>query len=257
MKYIDSPFGFVLGKWADVVGGKWKGIYWIRKRVFPTQRGTLAMYYQLKAGLIPPERFSYKQFNLRRVVLQVLGFVGRLNLGTYIYPIWEFYCSQKKLKRTGINQFVAESARRLFESMPDTSDEYDPATNCPDYKKLRVSDGDLEAVDFIAGGTAFEYNPVTGDCIFRWKTGIEKNGASDDYVYCLVFEKPVVNTDWEPTAYLWGRCDIVPIPKRGDGNATVGIGIGRTKSNLIGFIFARDKLFEIGFSRSVDGRIAT
>jgi len=101
MKYIDSPFGFVLGKWADVIGGKWKGIYWLRKRVNPTQLGTLEKYKLLKAGIILSTQFSYPQMNIRRVVFQVLGFIGKNNLLNWIHPVWESLVTKRGLALTG------------------------------------------------------------------------------------------------------------------------------------------------------------
>lgn len=255
-KYWASPWGFIRGKLGDSVGGYWKGIEWVRIRIFPTQRGTLDLYKQLKAGLINPNRFSYKQMNIRRLVFQVLGYIGRNNLSTLIYPVWEQLRKKRKLALTGINLFTARSTPDMWASIPNPDQEFDAVTNCPDMTEMKLSDGDLEPANFIAGPTAFEYDPVTGNCIFRWDTGTIKNGKADDYVYTMVYVKPIIDSQWRPDGYLYGRADIVPLSVRADGTVTITIPSGFAKTDVYGYVFCRDNAGEIGFSPS-DSRIAS
>ena len=149
-KYIASPFGDILGKWGDVIGGKWRGVYWMRKRVYPTQRGTLEMYHLLKEGLISPERFSFKQMNIRRLVLQVLGWIGKGNMSGMITPVWTKLRRKRHLRMTGLNLFVRRNVATLWASLPNPEQEYDASTNKPDMTKILVSDGDLEAMQWLA-----------------------------------------------------------------------------------------------------------
>lgn len=246
--YIGSPWGFVRGKIGDAVGGVWKGVDWVRVRVLPTQRGTLGLYYDLKAGIINPERFSYRQFNIRRLILQVMGWLGKMNLSTLIYPVWEVLRAKRGLALTGINLFVKTSARDFWNTLPDKDAEYDPVTNCPDVAKIMLSDGDLET---LGGFTSMVYDPITGNCTYNWDTGIVKNGKADDYVYTFAYLKPIVTESWRPNGYLYGRADIVPVSKRSNGNVIMTIPAGLAVADVTGFIFCRDKEGIIGFSPSL------
>ncbi|MDD2890328.1 MAG: hypothetical protein PHE49_06785 [bacterium] len=251
--YIASPWGSIRGKLKDAVGGACRGIDWVRERVYPTQHGTLEMYKQLKKGLITPDRFSYKQMNIRRLVFQQLGYTGRTNRGNLMTPIWKPLCAKRHLPITAINMFVKRSAPDLWDSIPNPDEEYNASTNCPDMTKMVVSDGDLEPIsDF----TVCSYNAVTGDVTFGWDTTTIKNGKSDDYVFTFVFNKPVIDSKWRPNGYLYGDAKLLPPVKRMDGIATFSIAAGLTASELTGYIFCRDKKGEIGFSPSKGKQIS-
>lgn len=249
-KYHGSPWGYMRGKLFDTVGGYWKGINWNRVRVYPTQRGTLELYRMLKEGLIPPERFSYKQFNIRRLVVQVLGWLGRTNLSTLIYPVWELLCSKRKLAMTGTNLFVKRNAARMFNSMPDKNLEYDPDTNAPDMKTMLVSDGDLEPADVFNA----TYNTITGDLEVSWKKDILKNGKLNDFAYVMCYLRPIVDEEWYPNGYLYGKAELpeppLPVRTRDDESMVLPLPAGLDNTKMTAYLFFKDLLGEIGFSPS-------
>ena len=254
-KYFGSPWGFIRGKLNDAVGGYWKGIEWVRVRVFPTQRGTLKLYRLLKEGLITPERFSFKQMNIRRLVLQVLGWIGRTNLSTMIYPVWVKLCRKRKLKLTGINLFVRRNAPTLWASIPHRDQEYDATTNAPDMKQMLVSDGDLEPTPEAVGCS---YNPSTGKFHMEWNMSCTKNGKPDDYAYILVYREPIIDPLWQPNGWLYGKAELVEppaVPKiRANGTMEIDLPTGLTVTDLIGYVFFRDHDGVIGFSPSASRR---
>lgn len=259
--YIGSPWGFILGKIGDTVGGKWRGINWNRVRVLPTQRGTLDMYRKLKDGLISPETFSYKQMNIRRVALQVLGHVGRMNLASLIYPVWAALVIKRAWVMTGINAFVRRNAANLYNSMTDRDAEYTIDTNDVDLCEILMSDGDLEGP---AGITTCTYDELTGDLAMVWDPGIFTNGADDDESFIVVLKR---DTDggvmesvgrygtWFPNLYMYGSAIPVPLPGvpviRSDGTRTIVLPIGLAATELTAFLFFRDKESIIGYSPSV------
>lgn len=254
-KYHASPFGDIMGKWGDVIGGKWKGIYWIKKRVYPTQRGTLELYRLLKEGLISPERFSFKQMNIRRLVLQVLGWIGKDNMSGMITPVWTKLCRKRHLKMTGINLFTKRNALTLWKSLPDQDQEYDVSTNAPDMTKMLVSDGDLEAAPSVVG---CNYNPLTGVFHMDWDFSFTKNGKGDDYAYMLVYREPIIDSEWRPNGWLYGKTALPTPPalprERANGSMEITISAGLTATELVGYVFFKDKAGIIGFSPSVSRR---
>ncbi|MDD2890959.1 MAG: hypothetical protein PHE49_10040 [bacterium] len=251
--YFASPWGTIRGKLKDTVGGSCHGIDWVREHVSPAQRGTLELYLQLKQGLIPPSRFSYKQMNLRRLVFQQLGYTGRTNLSTLIYPIWKKLCQKRHLPITGINMFVKRNAPELWASIPNPDKEYNASTNCPDMSKMLVSEGNLEPIsDF----SSCAYNSATGNVTFNWDTTAIKNGKPDDYVFTFIFNKPILDSQWRPNGYLYGNAQLLPPVKRTDGIAVFSITPGLNPLTLTGYIFCRDKTGEIGYSLSKGRQVA-
>lgn len=262
MKYIDSPFGFVIGKWADCVGGVWKGIYWIRARVNPTQLGTLAKYKLLKQGLITPAQFSYPQMNIRRVVFQVLGFLGKNNLETLIRPVWEALVTKRGLALTGTNMMIKRNAARLFATMTDKDAEFDEATNTIDLTEFLVSDGELEPAPSI---TSAGYAPATGAMQVIFDSSTFTNGKATDFVFLMVVKKPLLESagvtgTWYPDAFMYGSAVPIPPPGvqvlRGDAQISIFIPAGLTAADLTAYIFFRDALGEIGYSESL-GKVPT
>lgn len=261
MKYIDSPFGFVIGKWADCVGGVWKGIYWVRARVNPTQKGTLAKYKLLKQGLIPSSQFSYPQMNIRRVVFQVLGFIGKNSLTNLILPVWEALVTKRGLALTGINMMIKRSAARLFASMTDINAEFDEATNTIDLTEFLVSDGELEAAPSI---TSAGYNPATGVLQVIFDTSTFTNGQATDFAFLMVLKRPLLESigvtgTWYPEAFMYGSAVPVPPPGvqalRSDGTFNMNLPIGLTAADLTAYLFFRDALNEIGHSESLGAQV--
>lgn len=248
--YMGSPWGFVRGKIGDQVGGVWKGIEWVRVRVLPTQRGTLELMRMLKQGLISPERFSWKQFNIRRLVFQVLGWIGRTNMSNLIYPVWEELCSRRKWALTGINAFLARSAPYLWGSIPDQDAEYDAETNKPDMKEMLVSDGDLEPTPEVISAA---YDPVLGTLLVTFSSDILKNGAEDDEAFLMVYAEPIVNSQWRPNGYLYGNAIPIPPPgvyKRRDDGAIDTTLPKALDVVMFAYVFFRDKAGQIGYSPS-------
>lgn len=255
-KYHASPWGDILGGLGDFVGGKWKGIYWTRKKVWPTQRGTLELYRLLKEGLISPERFSFKQMNIRRLIFSVLGWVGRTNLSGLIYPVWENLCAKRGLQLTGINLFTRRNAAHLFNSMPEKNQEYDASTNTPDMREMLVSDGDLEPAPSVVACT---YNSTTGKFLVQWDMACTKNGKSTDYAYVMAYCEPIIDDQWKPNGWMYGKAELPTPPalpkSRGDsGGMEIDLPTGLTATELVGYVFFRDKLGIIGFSPSVGKR---
>ncbi|MDD5530567.1 MAG: hypothetical protein PHX21_11155 [bacterium] len=186
--------------------------------------------------------------NLKRLVFQVLGYIGRTNLSNLMGPIWKKLCRKRHLPITAINMFVKRSAPDLWASIPNQDEEYNATTNCPDMSKMLVSDGDLESV---ADFSSCSYNPVTGDVTFGWDPTTTKNGKSDDYVFTFVYTKPIVDSQWRPDGYLYGDAKLLPPVKRADGTAVFSVKPGLSASDLTGYVFCRDKAGEIGFSPSL------
>lgn len=257
MKYIDSPFGFVLGKWADCVGGVWKGIYWVRARVNPTQKGTLAKYKLLKQGLITPEQFSYPQMNIRRIVFQVLGFIGKNNLSNLISPVWEALVKKRGLALTGTNMMIKRSAARLFATMTDSGLEFDPETNTIDVKEFLVSDGELESTPSI---TSAVYTAATGALVVAFDTGVFTNGSPDDFSFLMVLKKPLLESigvtgTWYPEVFMYGSAVPLPPPGvpsvRSEGTITIDLPVDLDPADLTAYVFFRDELNEVGYSESL------
>ena len=223
-KYIGSPWGEIRGKLDDAVGGVWKGIKWVRVRVLPTQLGTLEKYYLLKADPpgISPEQFSFPQFNIRRLVFQLLGTLGRMNKGNMILPVWERLAKMRNYALTGINLFVKTSAGLLWHSIPDPSIEYDITTNKPDLDLMKVSDGDLEGTTTI---TDVRYATATGILTVTFDSTIYKNGKDDDDVYVMAYREPIVDATWRANGYLYGNA-ITSLATRTAGTASITLPLG-------------------------------
>lgn len=255
--YFGSPWGFLRGKLDDAVGGIWKGVEWTRVRVYPTQRGTLKLYRKLQRGEICPEAFSYPQFNIRRAVLQVLGHIARMNLSTWIYPVWEALCKKRGWIMTGTNAFVRRNAATLLSSM-DRHAEYDDA-NQPDLTKMLVSNGDLEGPAAIESAT---YDATTGDLVVTWDPATYTNGHATDMAFVMVAKKPILESigeegTWAPKLYMYGTA-LIPEPpgipvKREELTMTLALPVGLDiiVEPLTAYLFFRDVEGVIGYSPSL------
>jgi hypothetical protein len=254
--YIGSPWGTMKGKLNGSVGGSYKGINWVRVLKDPTQKGTLELYRQYKETGLPVD-FSFAQMNLRRVVTSPLGYIGRTNLQTFIFPIWERLCKLLHWKMSGANALIKLNANRLLNSMPDKTTEFEPDTNSPDLKEIYVSDGDLEGTNSLTA----VYDTATGDLVLTWDTSIFKNGLATDYPWFVVFKKPIIDygTDgdgsWLPTLFMYGPWQAEPpaVPaQRDDGTETWTLPDGLDADDLTAFIFFVDGAppGTIGWSRS-------
>jgi len=249
-KYISSPFGNLTGKLGDSVGGSWRGVPWVRKKIYPPQRGTLEMYRLLKAGSLSLDDFSFKQMNIRRVILQVLGCIGRRNMPNMINPIWTKICTEKSLRMTGINLFTKANLTRLWASMEHQDEEYDARTNKPDMVKLVVSDGNLEPTPSVLACT-YDYN--TGALRIEWDTKSRGNGQPDDYAFIMAYNEPVVDSNWRPNGWLFGTA-VAASPAsqamRSDGNMEITIPKRLAARDIKGYVFFKDKAGKIGYSPS-------
>lgn len=258
-KYYGSPWGFVRGKMGDFVGGIWKGIDWVRVIRFPTQRGTLDLYRDLKDGLIPPERFSYPQMNIRRAILQVLGYIARMNISMWIYPVWEALVTKRGWVMTGTNAFVRRNAAILLNSMEKGKefipDPLDPDYNIPVLANMLVSDGDLEGPAEL---TSVTYDTLTGEMVFTWDPTTYTNGAEEDIAYLMAAKKPILESvgrdgTWYPSLFIYGS-QYVAVPvvvPRSAGTATLTIPIGLNFEDLTAYLFFRDAADVIGYSPSL------
>lgn len=252
-KYFGSPWGFLRGKLNDAVGGYWKGIEWTRVRLYPTQRGTYEKWRLMKDGLLPIELFSYEQFNIRRLILQLLGWIGRTNQSNLIYPVWMRLCRKKKLKLTGINLFVKRNAITLWASIPEQDEEYVEPTNKPDMNQMLVSDGDLEPSPAI---TSASYNPTTGIVAVDFDTTCSKNGKPTDFTFIMTYAEPIVlPPTWLPNGHLWGTAKLPPPPAippaRSVGHIEIPIEKGLDPLMVHAYVFFRDVANLIGYSPSI------
>ena len=248
-KYWGSPWGHISGKLNGAVGGGWKGIEWVRTFIFPTQRGTLALYRQYKKGLVSPVAFSYEQMNIRKAALSPLGYVGRTNLTNFIIPIWTEFCTKHGLVMTGLNAFVRRNAAVLYNSMAHVDEEYDAAANTPDLALATMSDGDLEGTPLLTAA----YTTGTGNLATTWDEAVFGNGALTDEAWICVLKKPILESvgvtgTWAPKLYLYGPLDTTKT--RDDEGATVVLPTGLTAADLTAFLFFRDAAETIGWSIS-------
>jgi len=246
MQLRKNPLGDYVGKIGNTVGGKWRSIYWVRTLVFPTQRGTLPLWRMLKAGALPPERFSYKQMNLRRLSLQILGFIAKENMQTFTSVIWNPLAKNKRDPMSGANLFVKKNAARLFHSMPHTDQEFDPDTNSPDLTTITMSDGTLENTPILTA----TYDAASGELAITWNKTCYTNGNQDDYVYIAALKKPLLNSyeypdgEWEPAIHLYGPewvgGEPPAVPKeRKDESASITLPTGLDADDLTAFLFFR------------------
>jgi hypothetical protein len=244
-KLRNNPLGDPMGKFGNVVGGKWRdGIYWIRALIYPTQRGTLKDYAAYKAGT--QRTISYKQMNIRRAVMQVMGFIGRMNLVKWIDPIWGDYITRHGITHlSGMNLMVKENAGNLYASMPNRDQEYNETTNAPDLKVMQVAKGDLEAIESL---TSAVYVSGTGVVTLVWATGKFTSGLDTDKIFAMVAKKPILDSKMKPTLYMYGPYDISKT--RVDGTGTFSLPAGLTKTDLIAFIFVKDVANTYGYSGS-------
>jgi len=253
-KYHGSPWGIIMGALFDTVGGSWKGVLWNRVRIFPTQRGTLDLYRQLKDGLIAPERFSFPQMNIRRAITQVLGYIARSNLSSWIYPVWEELVTKRGWTMTGANAFVKRNAANLLASMSNKTLEFDPSTNTPDLAEMLVSDGDLET----GSGLSATYDTATGDVVLSWAKVTYTNGESTDIAWVMVAKKPLLESigrdgTWYPQLFMYGpHTTELPAPAatRDDETITYKIASGLDAADLTAYLFFRDTAEIIGNSPS-------
>lgn len=248
-KYIGSPWGAMLGKLQDAVGGKWKGINWTRTHFLPTQRGTLQLYQQWKDG--EPVVFSLKQFNFRRLSNSPLGYISRINLETFINVIWDKFVNQHQYKMTGSNAFMKANAANLFASMPHIDQEFDPTTNSPDLKVIKVSDGDLEPTSNIIAAT---YNTGTGVLGLTWNTTCYTNGQASDQAWIIALRKPILDSwgrwgNWMPALFMYGPTQS-SLSNRVNSGGSITLPTGLTAADLTAYLYFRDAAGLIGFSQS-------
>lgn len=251
-KYIGSPWGQILGKLNGSVGGKWKGINWVRVLVHPAQQGSLEKYRMYKDGLIGIPPFSFPQMNIRRASLQVLGYVARTNLSNFINIIWYDYVQKHALVMTPSNAFVQKSAALLYYSMPNIDQEFVVGANEPDLKVIKMSDGDLEGTPILTA----VYVPGTGVLTVTWDKTCYTNGLPTDLTWIVVAKKPILesvgrNGTWMPKLFMYGPYNPPALgTTRAAEVAVYPLPIGLTIADLTVYLFFRDSLNSIGYSIS-------
>lgn len=199
-KYYGAPWGTIRGKLNGSVGTVWRGIQTARKYNVPTDRGNLDKYRMLKEGSIPPELFSYEQFNIRRIIMNPLMKISSDELLAWIHPVWTSQTKEKHMVMLGHNLFVKRTFHAFLNSMPNKDQEFDPDTNSPDIAELKLADGDLEPTSEI---TEAEYNPTTGVLTTKWDTNVFQNGSATDQAWIIVITKPIIESigetgNWQP-----------------------------------------------------------
>jgi len=198
-KYIGSPWGTIRGKINGTVGSVWRGIQVARKLTIPTQRGTLELYQLMKEGLISPDRFSFSQMNLRRVILNPLQKIANENLTNWIYPVWAPRTKTAQMKMSGVNLWVKRNLANFFASM-DRTLEYEVGVNEPDPLVLVVSEGPLEGTSEF---TSAEYDTATGVMNIDFDASVFTNGLAGDIAHLIVFKRPLMDSvgqygNWQP-----------------------------------------------------------
>jgi len=239
-KYYASPFGIISGQVGDEIGSGWKGIRYIKKYTIPTDKGSLIKYQQMKAGTITPDKFSFPQFNLRRVIMNPLMYAGRQNPIIWIEQIWGEECKSRHLRMSGLNLLVKANVSNLYGSM-NKNIEFDPITNTPDLTKLVVAIGELEGTQSLT----CSYNPTTGVVSFVWNKNCYTNGKATDIAYGMVIAKPILNSfgeagNWEPALRVFGPTQLTGQPTRGGlgtGTGLLSIPQYLYSPDLIGFVF--------------------
>jgi len=237
-KYTASPWGVLKGKLGGSVGGAWKGIAWARAHVMPKQPGTITRRRQSKDGAVRGIIFKTQQMNVRRPIFGMLGFIAKDTLTTLIHPVWQWLCDQQGLPMTGINKFMRENNRRLYDS---TWTGGGPGvmfsgSNLPDYTKLIVSEGPLEATASVSTAV---YSGATGIATITWPTATYGNGAAADNAWLCVYRKPNATEigDYKPN----GRLFVAHTGQaRSVGSASISIPTGLGAPELIGFVFFND-----------------
>jgi len=239
-KVYGSPLGSIRGKVGSVVGGSWRGIDWIKGFKKCIQRGTLDNFWKYKEGQIPLSEFSYKQMNLRHVIMNVLGTIAREKLVTWMHTVWNTLTVDRNWRMSGINAFLKANTRQLLLSMPDYSKEYDESTNAPDLLKMLVSDGDLEGADIVTA----THSIGTGETVITWDTSCYDNGLPTDKVYVMCAQKPIMDINtWTPTLKMYGPIS-QPEVVRNTGTITFTLPKDIPPSNLVAYLFFSIQLIE-------------
>jgi len=231
-KIEGSPLGVITGSMGTVTGSKWKGINVIRIRKGPTQRGTSLKLNQYIKGYLLKTEFSYKQFNLRHIVVNLLGTIARQHLEDIINIQWSTLATERHWRMTGSNAFLKANVGALFASFSDPDEQYDPDTNAPNLREMLVSDGDLEPAA-ISSGT---YDQATGEIVVTWSSITYQNGLATDSAKIIIVRKPIINEiTWKPTLIVYGpyACGTRGVPEA----VTATIPAGLACTDLIAYIY--------------------
>jgi hypothetical protein len=253
-KYFASPFGTIIGKVNGQVGSRWRGLNLIKKFTVPTDKGTILKYQQMKDGIIPPDRFSFPIFNLRRAVVNALMHMGREN-PDFLTDIWKPEVKSRALNMSGLNLFCKENITQLYASLDKTLEFYSAEenqipvevlpTNTIDITQMVVAEGILEGTSLLSA----TYDTATGYVELTWSPTCLKDGLATDIAAACVIQKPVFesigrNGNWQPALKLWyfptfPRSPLPPGPAktRTDGSGTLAIATGLDAANLTAFIF--------------------
>ena len=243
---VNKVLGDPIGKLGGIVGGKWKGaFYWLRGWVKPSQKGTVK---DNQAYLVGTQRtMSYKQMNIRNIV-RALGYVGRMNLTTWMDLIWQDYCNRHTLALSGYNLFMKNNIAALFASMSSKTIIWNETSNKLNLLLMKVSKGDLEGATEI---TTAIYTTGTGALVLTFPSAVFGNGLATDLVYGMVAKKAILDTTtWEPKLFVFP-------PTRGntktrtDATITLTLPAGLSATDLTAYLFFRDAAGTIGFSESV------
>jgi len=237
-KYTASPWGNLRGKLGGSVGGVWKGINWARAHLAPKQPGTITKRRQSKNGCVRGKIFKVKPMNVRRPIFGMLGYVGKDTLSDLIHPVWQWLCDKRALKQTGINKFLTENVRRLYDSTWTGGgiEAIFDGGNLPDYTQMLVADGDLEA---SPGLTAVTYSGATGIATLTWNVATYGNGDAADNAWVAIYRKPnaVEIGDYKPFGKLYAANTG---QARSTGTASISIPTGLGVTDLVGFVFFND-----------------
>jgi hypothetical protein len=238
-KYFASTFGTIVGKVNGNVGRRWRGINIITKYTVPSDKGTLLKYQQMKDGIITPDKFSFPQFNLRRLIVNPIMHMGRHNT-EFIDFVWNTEVKARHLQMGGLNLMAKENITQLYGSI-DKNLEFDPVTNSPDITKMIMSTGILEGTSSLSA----TYNPTTGIAALTWDTDHYTNGADTDYAGFIIVKKPLLESygragNWQPALAMYFQKYNPPpgLPyTRASGTGEIAIDTGLDPDDLTAFIF--------------------
>jgi len=243
---MGSPYGTIRGKLNGTVATVWRGIQVIRQLKKPTDRGPILRYQQYKDGEITIDRFSFKQFNWRRLIYGPLQRIAVDNMD-WIHVAWTPETIRKHQPMQGINAFLKKNLVNFYASLPNKDQEYDPITNAPNLLTLRVADGPLEPTPEIKKA---EYDTGSGELDINWDTSVTYNGNAGDTAYGLVLALPLLDSygrygNWQPALSIqfFGTIGVRSMP-----TSPIQLDPGLDPDNLYFFVFFYS---EIGLSQSL------
>ncbi|MCK4352026.1 hypothetical protein KAW65_01315 [candidate division WOR-3 bacterium] len=223
-KYINSPWGMIIGKLFNVIGSSYKGRPYLRGFTKPKQKGTKQRLIQAIKGEIKSNELDPQQINIKLGVFGPLSMIIKENMSNLIYPVWEPMAKGKCL--TGGNLFMKTNITPLYFSIPDKNKFFSPK-NKPDLKQILITDGILEPAEIIYAA----YDKKSKIVMLKWNTKTYLQGKPDDnaHIFIIYWQLKTINKLPDPEKWkdikLWGDARI-SVAKREDGKASITLDVG-------------------------------